>query len=816
LDVGARVALVRGVVPSQQETIVLKPLSLVGLFCVAVPLWSVPSSRAAEPLPGTKALTDEGNLSAKQVAGMHKYLDRALKDAVKLPPRGAKFFDVRLDPKAIEAVNVPALRDNLRKSLGVIDPRVPFTDLDYVSSTGSPALVADTETYKVFAVRWPVLPGIDAEGLLLEPKGIAKMCVVALPDADWTPEMLVGLVPGLKPENQFARWLAECGCKVLVPTLIDRGDALSASPKLGRGTNQPHREFVYRMAYQMGRHIVGYEIQKVLAAVDWFVKAHRDLPVAVYGYGEGGAIALFSAALDQRVKTAVVSGYFWPLPDSWEEPIYRNVWGLQSALGPAVRALGPAGVLLLIAPNALVVEWVDWPAVSGPRQPHAGRGGAAPGGLKTPDVLRNEVGGELFLKGETARVGVDARVTLPASGAELQLKLSVVRAATGPGCVALHNDLRPFLNTEIKLPKDRRSVKPPTDARKDFDPAARHKRQFEQLVSYTQKLWRDSDATRKAYWAKADASSPAAWEKSCDTLRDYFHTDVIGKLPEMTVPPNVRTRQVYDEKTWTGHEVVIDCYEDVFAYGILLLPKDLKPGEKRPVVVCQHGLEGTPRDTIEVEKRPVYNHFSRRLVELGYIVYAPQNPYYGKNEFRQLQRKANPLKLSLFSFIIRQHQRTIDWLEALPNVDPKRIAFYGLSYGGKTAMRVPAVEKRYCLSICSGDFNEWIGKNVSVDLDRSYMWTGEYEMYEFDLGNTFNYAEMAHLIAPRPFMVERGHDDGVGTDEMVAYEFAKVRYLYANRLKVSERTAIEWFVGGHQVNAKETFAFLKKHLDFPK
>jgi hypothetical protein len=254
-------------------------------------------------------------------------------------------------------------------------------------------------------------------------------------------------------------------------------------------------------------------------------------------------------------------------------------------------------------------------------------------------------------------------------------------------------------------------------------------------------------------------------------------------------------------------------YEDVFAYGILLLPKDLKRGERRPVVVCQHGLEGTPRSTIDPEKRVIYNQFSRRLVELGYIVYAPQNPYYGENVFRQVQRKANPLKLSMYSFIIRQHQRTLDWLEKLPNVDPKRIAFYGLSYGGKTAMRVPAVEKRYCLSICSGDFNEWIGKMVSIDLDRGYMWTREYEMYEFDLGNTFNYLEMAHMIAPRPFMVERGHDDGVGTDEMVAYEYAKVRYLYANRLKIADRTTIEFFVGGHQINAKETFDFLKKHLE---
>ena len=69
------------------------------------------------------------------------------------------------------------------------------------------------------------------------------------------------------------------------------------------------------------------------------------------------------------------------------------------------------------------------------------------------------------------------------------------------------------------------------------------------------------------------------------------------------MPLNPRTRQVYDEPTWTGYEVMLDVYPDVFAYGILLLPKDLKPGEKRPVVVCQHGLEGTPTDTINVEKR---------------------------------------------------------------------------------------------------------------------------------------------------------------------------------------------------------------------
>src|SRR5208337_1090578 len=200
-----------------------------------------------------------------------------------------------------------------------------------------------------------------------------------------------------------------------------------------------------------------------------------------------------------------------------------------------------------------------------------------------------------------------------------------------------------------------------------------------------------------------------------------------------------------------------------------------------------------------------------RLADRGFVTFAPQNLYLFGDRFRTLQRKANPIKKTLFSIIVPQHRQIVDWLGGLPFVDPERIAFYGLSYGGKTAMRVPAILPRYCLSICSGDFNEWIAKNVSVDFRGSYMFSGEYEMYEFDLGNTFNYAEMAALIAPRPFMVERGHDDGVGIDEYVAFEFAKVRRFYA-QLGIADRTEIEFFQGGHMINGQRTFEFLHKHL----
>ena len=206
------------------------------------------------------------------------------------------------------------------------------------------------------------------------------------------------------------------------------------------------------------------------------------------------------------------------------------------------------------------------------------------------------------------------------------------------------------------------------------------------------------------------------------------------------------------------------------------------------MVVCQHGLEGRPQDVADPKKdQPAYHRYACKLAERGFVAYAPQNPYIFGDRFRTLQRKANPLGKTLFSVIVPQHQQTTNWLASLPFVDPERIAFYGLSYGGKTAMRVPALVDRYCLSICSADFNEWIWKNTSLRSAFSYVGTGEYEIFEWDLGNTFNYAEMAGLIAPRPFMVERGHRDGVGPDEWVAYEYAKVRQLYAE-LKIPERT----------------------------
>jgi hypothetical protein len=377
---------------------------------------------------------------------------------------------------------------------------------------------------------------------------------------------------------------------------------------------------------------------------------------------------------------------------------------------------------------------------------------------------------------------------------------------------------------------EKQSKLAPTEPGSTFDSVERQRRQVLELERFIQRLVRESDHARDklfpvttlAQQAKASAAkdpmnrvaASAKFSESTAKFREYFRNDVLGKFDDPLLPFNARSRKIYDNEKWVGYDVVLDVFPDVFAWGVLLLPKDLKPGEKRPVVVCQHGRQGVPKVVIENDEK-AYHGYAAKLAERGFIVFAPHNPYRGEDKYRFLSRKANCVKASLFSFILAQHEQILNWLSSLPQVDPDRIAFYGLSYGGETAVRIPPLLDRYCLSICSADFNDWARKVCSTDAKYSFMFTVEWEMPYFDMGSTFNYAEMVALLAPRPFMVERGHWDGVAPDEWVAYEYAKVRRLY-DTLGLDDRTDIEFFDGLHEINGKGTFEFLHKHLKWPK
>ena len=741
----------------------------------------------ADVLPGTTPLTWQGDPAARIVGSIDAALDRVLSTVVL--DRTARWPRDGSTPDAFSKARDPQRR-RLKEILGLVDVRDPveLRHSAVIGGSANGAELARGAKHRVFAVRWTVFRSVEGEGLLLDPEGSPKADVVLIPDCEGSPEGLAGLQTGGESAQAFGARLANAGCRVIIPVLLNRGTINGGNPGY-RAMNHSQRETLWRASYEMGRTPGGYDIQKALAAADWLMTHrnpdHVNRPLGIAGAGEGGRVALHAAALDDRFSVALVSGYFQPREAQWLEPLDRNVWSY-------VRDFGDAEIASLLLPRTLLIEdgahpsgvWTD---------AHSG----APGKLSRPTTTS--------VTAELDR----ARAMIPSVWKDR------IRALEASPTLVLGDGAFRGLAAALQLSPEQATGQPSILTGPLPDGAARQLRQYRQLLDDTQALMVRSPDARQTFWKDAKKSNLAAFTNSTGALRDYFKKETVGVIPPASVPAAPQTRLLFETNGIRGYEVALSVHEGLPAYGILVIPAGLKKGERRPVVVCQHGLEGRPTDLADPKiDHGAYHTYAYRLAEQGYVTFAPQNAYIGNTRFRQVLRKAQPLGLTLWSFIIRQHEVITDWLADQPYVDPQRIAFYGLSYGGKSAMRIPVWVDRYCLSICSADYNEWIWKCTSTTSPYSYLFNNEYDMPEWNLGNTFNYAELSWLICPRPFMVERGHDDGVAPDEWVAYEYAKTRRLFV-KLGIADRTEIEFFNGPHTINGVGTFAFLRRHLSMP-
>ena len=188
----------------------------------------------------------------------------------------------------------------------------------------------------------------------------------------------------------------------------------------------------------MGRHMIGYEVQKVLAAIDWFENTHPDSQIELEGFGEGALVAFYAAACDPRIDGATVHGYFGSREKISSEPIYRNVYGL-------LREFGDAQLASLIAPGKLII---------------------VPG--QNPGVTNQ--------KGDVpAFDAAAAREEIRGLPEEIQKNISLLAAAPAAG-----------------------KAVPLQDGRESFSSKRRHDRLFRQLENHVQSLVRHSNPLTRA------------------------------------------------------------------------------------------------------------------------------------------------------------------------------------------------------------------------------------------------------------------------------------------------------------------------------
>ena len=228
-----------------------------------------PANPSTEKLPGTKLMTGDADMHVETVNHANRFLDKALDRSI---AARAKYWKRDFSsPEAYAASVEPNRQRSGHDRRRARSARHAAARRIFLFRHDAQARRLRHRLHRSGRSAGPLSTACPAKGLLLEPTaGEPAADVVVVPDCAQTPEMTVGLSEGIAEKSQLARRLAENGCRVIVPALIDRQRQFST---IAHGTKKgeiTHRELLNRAAYQMGRTVVGLEMQKIVAAIDWF------------------------------------------------------------------------------------------------------------------------------------------------------------------------------------------------------------------------------------------------------------------------------------------------------------------------------------------------------------------------------------------------------------------------------------------------------------------------------------------------------------------------------------------------------------------
>jgi len=124
---------------------------------------------------------------------------------------------------------------------------------------------------------------------------------------------------------------------------------------------------------------------------------------------------------------------------------------------------------------------------------------------------------------------------------------------------------------------------------------------------------------------------------------------------------------------------------------------------------------------------PAYRKLRAAARRAGFRGARAAHLYQKEDYYRTLARKAQPVGLTHWSVILRHHQQCWPGWPRCRRSIRKRIGFYGLSFGGESAMRLPSLLDGYALSICSGDFNAWTRQGRLHARRKSFMFSDEWK-----------------------------------------------------------------------------------------
>jgi dienelactone hydrolase len=323
-----------------------------------------------------------------------------------------------------------------------------------------------------------------------------------------------------------------------------------------------------------------------------------------------------------------------------------------------------------------------------------------------------------------------------------------------------------------------------------------------------------------------DAAELAAWrDELCARLRAIIGIDTMRACP-----PDPQEDAPEQCDGYTRTRVVIAVEPDVHMPLYVLTPDDLRPGQRRPVVLAPHGHSSAGKaavvgraDAPELVRTIAQHNYAYgvQLARAGYIVLCPDARGFGErrepvvmadgdllgSSCQVLNHMALPLGQTVTGMWIWDLMRLIDYAATRADCDLTRIGCAGLSGGGLQTLWLAALDERVRCAVVSGYFYGYKDSllRLSTNCSCNYV-PGLWQLA--DMG------DIGALIAPRPLLIETGRYDELNGERGVLnvteqYEITRQAYTL---LGADDRLAHTLFEGGHRWDGTDVLPWLARWL----